>query len=179
MHPQQLFAYVIPIVVIVIVMAFRMRRMMRTSFYNIELAWILPAILLGMTIWLLTLAEPHGAQWLWFAGITALGAVLGWFRGASIKMTVDPQTGRLLAQGSAAAIIFLVLLAVARRGLQYVMESNSAVIGMSGQMLNVLFLAMATGLFVTRTVEMMLRGRKLLAIHQANPALITTDEAGV
>ena len=33
--------------------------------------------------------------------------------------------------------------------------------------------------FDARAVEMTLRGRKLLALHQANPALITSDEAGV
>jgi hypothetical protein len=94
-------------------------------------------------------------------------------------MSVDPDTGQLMAQGSIIAILFLIVLLIVRTGLRLVLASNAASLGIRLMMADVIFLALAVGLLVARAVEMTLRGRKLLALHQSNPALITSDEAGV
>ncbi len=165
----QLIVYAISAVVFILVISFRMRRMMRSTPFNINLVWIMPTIMLAMTIWLMSRAEPQGAEWLWAAGLFALGGVLGWMRGRSIKMTVDPATFTIMAQGSASAMIFLVVLIVARYGLRYVMSTEASVIGVRPAMVDVLFLVLALGLFGVRSIEMGWRGYKLLQAAKAAP----------
>lgn len=149
--------------------------MMQSTPFNINLVWIMPVIMLGLTIWLMTRAEPRGPEWLWAAGLFMVGGVLGWMRGRSISMSVDPATHRLMAQGSASAMIFLVVLIVVRYGLRYVMSTEANVIGVRPVMVDVLFLVLALGLFGVRSIEMGWRGYKLLQAARAAPQPALAD----
>lgn len=165
----QLIAYAVSAVLFIVLISFRMRRMMQSTPFNLNFVWIMPTIMLAMTIWLMTRAEPRGAEWLWAVGLFALGAILGWLRGRSITMSVDPATHKIMAQGSASAMIFLVVLLVARYGLRYVMSVEATVIGVRPVMVDVLFLVLALGLFGVRSIEMGVRGYRLLRTAKAAP----------
>jgi hypothetical protein len=172
---SQLIVYAISAVAFVVLISFRMRRMMRSTPFNINFVWIMPTIMLALTIWLMARAEPRGAEWLWAVGLLIGGGVLGWMRGRSITMTVDPATHRIMAQGSASAMIFLVVLLVARYGLRYAMSTEANVIGVRPAMVDVLFLVLALGLFGVRSVEMGVRGYRLLRAAKAAPPSALAD----
>ena len=165
MHSQQanLPSYIGMGVVIVLVMAFRMRRMMQSRPYRLESSWVLPAILLGLTVLVIALKPPQGVGWVWIVASLAVGAALGWLRAMTIKLEIDPVTRQVMAQGSALAVVFLAVLLVVRFGLRSLLETQSEVLGVSVTLVDGAFLAMACGLFVARAVEMNLRARKLLS----------------
>ena len=177
MHPSnaKLIAYAVSALIFVLLISFRMRRMMQSTPFNINLVWIMPAIMLTLTVWLMTRAVPQGAEWLWAVGLFIVGGALGWMRGRSIAMSVDPATHRIMAQGSASAMIFLVVLIVVRYGLRFLMSTEANVIGVRPAMVDVLFLVLALGLFGVRSVEMGWRGYKLLQAAKAAPPPALAD----
>lgn len=175
----QLIVFAITAVIILVVFGFRARGMMRATPYNPDRALLYPVALTALGVYVVSMAKPQGAEWLWLAAALVVGGGLGWLRASTVKMSVDPATGKLMAQGSLMAILFLVGLLIVRTGMRFVLASNASSLGLRLVMADVIFLALAVGLLVARAAEMTLRGRKLLALHQANPALMTSEEAGV
>lgn len=176
---SQVIALVVTAVVILVVFSLRARRMMRATPFNLDRALLYPALLTALLVYVLAMAQPRGVEWIWLAAALFVGGGLGWLRASTVKMSVDPASGQLMAQGSLIAILFLVVLLIVRTGIRYLLASNASALGLRLVMADVIFLALAVGLLAARALEMNLRGRKLLAIHRANPAMITTDEAGV
>ncbi len=176
---SQLVVFAVTAVAILVVFSLRARRMMRATPYHPDRALLYPVLLTALGVYVAVMAQPRGVEWLWLAAALAVGGGMGWLRASTVKMSVDPDTGQLMAQGSIIAILFLIVLLIVRTGLRLVLASNAASLGIRLMMADVIFLALAVGLLVARAVEMTLRGRKLLALHQSNPALITSDEAGV
>ena len=152
-----------PGVLVIALMAWRMRRMMQSRPYRLESSWVTPAIFLGLMVFIVAERPPQGIGWVWVIGSFAVGAALGWLRAMTIRMEVIPATRQVMAQGSALAIVFLVILLVVRFGLRSFLETQSQALGVSVALVDGAFLAMACGLFVARAVEMNLRARKLLA----------------
>ena len=172
---SRLLVYAVMGVIIIGVLAFRMQRMMRASPFDPYRAWILPVLFLVLSGLSLSTARPTGVEWVWVVGTFAVGLVLGYFRGASIKMTVDPATHRIMAQGSAMAMLFIVILIVARSGLTYLLQSEANAIALRPIMANVLPSVLGAGLFVARGVEMGLRGHRMLVAAKAAPPPALAD----
>lgn len=175
----QMIGIGIGLVVFLVVLGLRARSMTRSTPFNPTAAMIYPAILALMGAAFVYAVRPHGVEWVWLAGALILGGGLGWLRASTVRMSVDPATGKLMAQASAAAIIFLVALVAIRYVLRAVLSAEAGVWGLRLIMADLLFVALGVGLFVARSAEMILQGRKLLAAHAANPAISTTEEAGV
>jgi amino acid transporter len=155
--------------IVLIVMALRMRRMMQSRPYRLESSWILPVLFILLTGVALSAHLPQGLEWAWIVGGLAIGAALGWLRAMTIRLTVDPATHLVMAQGSPLAIVFLLLVLMVRFGLRSYLETESNLLGISVVVVDSAFLAMACGLFVARAIEMGLRSRKLLS---QTPAII-------
>ena len=172
---QRLIIYAVIGVVFIGLIAFRMQRMMRATPFDPYRAWIFPVLFIALSASSLFSAQPTGLEWLWVAGTFALGLVLGYFRGASISMTVDPATHRIMAQGSAMAMLFIVVLIVARVGLTYLLKSEANAIALRPIMATVLPSVLGAGLFVARGIEMGLRGHRMLQAAKALPPPALTD----
>jgi hypothetical protein len=170
---------VIGVVVVLIVFAFRFRQMSRSTPYDLNRALIYPIVIAAMAAWFAYSVGPHGMEWLWLALAVLVGGGLGWLRASTVTMSVDHATGRLMAQGSLVAILFLLGLFAVRTVLRMVLSAEASVIGLRPIMADVIFVFMAVGLLAARSAEMNIRGRKLLAIHRANPQIETTEAAGV
>jgi NAD/NADP transhydrogenase beta subunit len=175
----QIVVFVVTAAVILLVIGLRMRRMMRSTPFDPNRALLYPVIIAAIGVYVVSMASPRGLEWLWLAAALVVGGGLGWLRASTVKMSVDPQTGQLMAQGSFVAILFLVVLLVVRTGLRLLLVSQSAALGIRLVMADVIFLALAVGLLGARALEMNLRGRKLLAIHRAQPQVLTSDQAHV
>lgn len=168
-HPTpQLVTYVITGFIIALVMLVRLRGMRRASRLRLETLWIIPA-LFGFAFVVGTYEAPPATPlgWVWLAAAAAVGAALGWQRGKLMKISVDPATHRLNKQNSPAALLFIVVLILARQGLRY----EAAAAGINIMTITGIALAFAFGLLAATRAEMYLRARRLLdEARAARPA---------
>ena len=153
------WANLIPLVIVAVVLALRWRRLKRVQPLKLERLWILPAIFMIIAAGTFVAAPPVGTGWLWCALALVAGAALGWQRGRTMRIAVDPATGTLNQTGSPAALLFLVALIAARSGLRYEAGTH----GFNPLLVSGILLSLALGLIVMTRVEMFLRGRRLLA----------------
>ena len=159
---QQWIGMVISFGVLAIVLALRMRRMSRASPLKVERLWILPAVYAAIVALLFWAHPPHGLTWLYAALALTIGLVIGWYRGKMMHITVDPETHQVSQQGSRAAMIFILVLVLAR----FAGRTMAAEIG-SGPDIAVaatdILLASGLGFVTAQRVEMGLRARSLIA----------------
>ena len=156
-----LFAVVVPLIVVAVVLIIRGRRMTVKRPLKLNTLWVVPAIFLVIAALSLAQFPPQGMDFAWLAVALVLGAGLGWQRGRLMKIWVDPESGDLLIQGSGWAVVFLVALLVMRwmlrTGLQY--EASAGAI--SPALINNTFVLFALGLFATQRIEMAIRASRL------------------
>jgi hypothetical protein len=160
-HPAQhgWIGYVIPIAIVVIVLALRMRSMGKMRPLKLETLWVVPVLYLvvaGLMFWQF---PPVG--WVAVACIAALaiGAAIGWQRGKMMEIHVDPETHALNQKASPAAMLFLIALIVVRSGARTVLGETG---GVSPAMLTDPLIAFAIGMFSLTRLEMYLRAKRLL-----------------
>src|SRR5471032_497205 len=91
--------YAIMAVVFVIVFAIRGRSLMRVRPLKVEQLWIVPAIYALVVAYLFVRFPPSALGW----GVAALGLVIGgaigWQRGKTMRIHIDPATGLLMQKG--------------------------------------------------------------------------------
>src|SRR5476651_1482857 len=99
--------YIIVIIVLLPLLYFRLRRMLKPQALKLNRLWIRPAILIVVAA--LVLAAPiPGAPKLtitdgfWLALAAGLGAVAGWQWGRMTQLHLHPENGTLMQTGSLA-----------------------------------------------------------------------------
>jgi hypothetical protein len=161
MQPN-ILQYAIPVLVIGLVLFLRLRSMGKARPLRLERLWIVPAIYLALTLLLFWEMTPHGLGWLWAALALAIGCAIGWYRGAAMKIHVDPETHALNQVASPLAILFLVALI----GLRFAIRAGAAYEAVPGHidvaLITDCLVAMALGLLGMTRLEMFLRGSRLL-----------------
>ncbi|WP_253717737.1 CcdC protein domain-containing protein [Sphingomonas sp. AP4-R1] len=159
-HPApQTITYIITGCAIALVLVLRYRGMRRASRLRLETLWIVPAIFgLAFLFGLYEAPPPTPIGWLWLVVAAAGGGALGWQRGKLMKISVDPATHQLNKQNSPAALLFIVLLIVARQGLRY----EAAQAGVNLMKITGILLAFGFGLLSATRAEMYVRAKRLL-----------------
>jgi membrane protein CcdC involved in cytochrome C biogenesis len=160
-HPvqQNWISIAITIAIVVIVMAFRLRRMGQMRPLKLESLWIVPAMYLVVAALMFWQLPPVG--WVAIASAVALviGAAVGWQRGKMMHIHVDPETHALNQKASPAAMFFLIALIIIRSAARGILGQDS---GVSPAMLTDPLIAFAFGMFTLTRLEMYLRARRLL-----------------
>ena len=176
MTQQQAIQFFLPILIILPVLYFRMRKMARAQPLKLDRMWIRPALLLAAAA-LVVLAPLRAHQpmrvlmpqdWAWLGLAAALGAVAGWQWGRTMTIEVHPEDGTLMVRGGQAAILVLVVLILFRMGLRtgLTVEANAGHLNMLlVSDLSIVFTAL---LFTMRSVEMYLRARRVMALKGAS-----------
>jgi len=159
--------YLIGIVILVLVMAWRLRRMSQSRPLRLELLWVTPAIFTALTVLLLIPQPPQGIAWVYLAVAFAIGGGLGWWRGKLMHITVDPETHALNTRASPAAMIFIVAIIAIRFALRGVALGQASTLHLTVGVITGLFMAFAVGLFGVQRLEMFLRASRLLAEARA------------
>ena len=161
MDPK-LLQYAIPAVVIGIVLFFRFRAMGKARPLRLERLWIVPAIYLAVAVLLFWEMTPHGLGWLWAALSFMLGGTIGWYRGKTMKIHVDPESHALNQTASPLALLIIVALI----GLRYAIRAGAAYEAGIGNidvaLITDCLVALALGLLSMTRLEMYLRGARLL-----------------
>jgi hypothetical protein len=169
---RQFLPYLIGLPLLFLIVVYRLRRMSTSRPLRLEWLWITPAIFVALTAAAMANAPPTGLDMLWLACALGLGGVLGWYRGKSMKVDLDPETHALSARGSPAAMIFLVALILMRSVLRGVSMSLGGAWGFSPTLVTDVFLVFAIGLLSVQRIEMALRARRLLADARAAKAAL-------
>jgi hypothetical protein len=154
-----MITYVVMGIVIIGIMALRMRGMSKMRPLKLGTLWIVPALYFVIAAVMFVQLPPVG--WVTIASVAGLliGAAVGWQRGKMMHIHVDPQTHALNQQASPAAMIFLIALIVVRSAAHGLMGQGA---GVSPAMLTDPLIAFALGMFTLTRVEMYLRAKRLL-----------------
>jgi hypothetical protein len=168
MPRENILSYVIPALIILPLLYFRLRKMMRPQPLKLNRLWIRPAIILVLGIGALGAALPPVMDWPWFGLVAVMGGALGWQWGRLMAIHVDPENGTLMTRGSQAALIVMVLLLVVRIGLRAGLKAEAATWHLDAVLITDGFIVFSAFLFGVRGLEMYLRARRVLA---AGPAI--------
>lgn len=155
-------SYLFPLAIVAVVMALRWRRMSRPRPLKLERLWVFPAIYAATCVALFAAHPPAGWAWAACATALALGAALGWQRGRMMRIALDPETHTLNQTGSPAAMLFLVVLVVARTGARSALGDGG--MHLDPLALTDILMTFALGLFAATRAEMYIRGRRMLGL---------------
>ena len=161
-QPNSMLQYLIPAVVIGLVLFLRLRSMGKARPLRLERLWIVPAIYLALAILLFWEMTPHGLGWVWAGSAFVVGSVIGWYRGASMKINVDPETHALNQTSSPLALLFIVALIALRMAIRAGAAYEAGLGRVDVPLITDCLVAMALGLLSMTRLEMYLRGSRLL-----------------
>lgn len=153
----------IPFVAIAVVLAVRTRRMAKVRLLRLERLWVVPVLYLAVVAMLYIQHPPTPSGW-GFALIGLLaGCALGWQRGKTTRIIIEPETHRLNQQTSILGMAFLAVLVVSRQ--------VAAIVGAEwhfdvGAIIDTLA-AVALGMFTVQRIEIYVRAKRLLVEAQA------------
>ena len=157
-------SYVAAGVGIAVLLFFRLRAMRRAKPLKLERLWIIPTLYTAFAIGLFWYLPPHGLQWLWATLALVAGGGIGWLRGSTMRIAVDPVTHDLNQRQSPAALVLLVALV----GVRYVAREHfGGDLTHAGAGVIDAFVAFAVGLLALQRVEMFLQARRLLGAARA------------
>jgi hypothetical protein len=168
-QPNPLLQYLIPVLVIGLVLFLRFRSMGRARPLRLGMLWIVPAIYLALAIFLFAEMPPHGLGWLWAGLALAAGGAIGWYRGRSMRIHVDPETQRLNQVASPIALLFIVALIALRMAIRAGTAYEAGLGQVDVPLITDCLVAMALGLLSMTRLEMYLRGSRLLAEARDRP----------
>jgi hypothetical protein len=174
MTQHQVFQLFLPILIVLPVMYFRMRRMARAQPLKLNRMWIRPAFFLAIAA-LVLLAPPSShhpervlvaLDFAWLALAGALGAVAGWQWGRTMAIEVHPENGTLMMKGGQAAAMVLVVLILFRLGLRAGLSVEAKAWHINMLLVSDASIIFTAFLFTLRSVEMYLRAKQVMARAQ-------------
>jgi hypothetical protein len=163
----EILRYAIPAVIILAVLAFRLRSMSRERPLKIERLWIIPALYLVIAGLTFARVPPHGLGWLYCLLGLGAGVALGWQRGKMMRITVDPATHEIFQRASPAAMLFILCLILVRTAARNADSLGGGMIHVDVLVVTDVLIAFALGLLTTQRIEMYLRARRLLGEARA------------
>jgi hypothetical protein len=184
---QQTVGYLVAFTVIALFMGLRIWRGSRARRLRVERMWIRPVIIctiLGLSI--VGQPPPITAPILAsLAVVTALGGLMGWYRGRMVRVSIDPATHALTSKASPWGMLIFLGLMVARIGARVVLGHEHDVLGVPVNAIIDGLTLFYAGNVVGAQVEVWLRAKKLLAdataakaAGESVPAEVTQDHAG-
>lgn len=131
---------------------------------RIERMWIAPSLILaGMVLAFAVQPPPRLALFAAEVAALAAGSAAGWWRGATTRIVVDPETHELTSQASMLGMALLGGVVLIRFGLRDFAWQHAADWRITPIEIGDVSLLFATGLLCIQRLEMWIRARKLLA----------------
>ena len=161
MDPRTL-QIVIPILIILPILYFRMRKSMKPQPLKPQTLLVRPAIIIVVAGLLLVASPPQVTDLVWFAAAALLGAAGGWFWGKLTLLELHPENGTVISTGSQAGMIVLVVLILFRYGLRAGMGAEAQTLHINAALITDISIVFSAFLFSARGLEIYLRARKLL-----------------
>ena len=154
----------LPFVIIVVVLALRLRSMSRERPLRVQTLWVVPVIYILLAGSMLLTLPPPPVGWGLVVVGTAIGAAVGWHRGKLIRIHRDEQTGELRQKASPIALLLLAALVVLKLGTRAIFgETSAGHTGSGALLLTDAFIGFALGLLSATRLELYLRAQRVLA----------------
>ena len=157
----------LPIAVLGIVLALRIRSMSKERPLNLRRMWVLPALLVAIAAMTFTALPPDGRTLAWAALALIIGAALGWYRGKTIAIHHDPATGQLTQKPSMLGLLLVGAIIALKFGAKTYLGIDPAHQGSSpdpaATMFTDILLAFAIGLLSATQAELTIRARRMMA----------------
>lgn len=158
-QPNGIVQYLIPIAVFAVIFAFRVRGMSRMRPLKLEQLWIVPAIYLVVVVAALIVNPPTPFGWMVTALGVVLGGALGWYRGKTVAIHVDPATHALNQKASPLGMLILLVVVGGRMAAR----AGGQAAHLDVSTITDALLGVALGTFTAMRVEMYLRGSRLVS----------------
>jgi hypothetical protein len=155
-----------PYVWVLVVLAVGLRLLWRAKpkRLRIERMWITPSLILaGVAVSFAVQPIPRLPLFLAETAGLAVGSGVGWWRGATTRITIDPETHELTSQASVLGMALIVGVVGLRFALRDLAWTNAAAWRITPIEIADVSLLFAAGLVCIHRLEMWLRARRLLA----------------
>ena len=153
----------LPFVILAVVLALRFRSMSKDRPLKLSTLWLIPVIYLLVAGSMMFALPPPPLGWGLVVVGLAVGLVVGWYRGKTIRIERNAETGELRQKASPLAMILIAVLVVLKLGAREIFGDAAAVHPGSGALLLTdAFLGFALGLLSATRLELYLRGKRLL-----------------
>jgi hypothetical protein len=160
----------LPILILLPILYFRMRKLSRPQPLKLKRLWIRPVIILLACALVLFAPQPgthlvrHFSlmDWGWLVLAGALGAIGGWHFGRIMKIEVHPEDGTLMTTGGQAAILVLVMLVLVRMALRTGVAMGGETWHLDALLISDASIVFTAALFTVRSLEMFIRARRVM-----------------
>ena len=132
---------------------------------RLQWMWVMPVLMTALIVTGLIYIphDPFGpVAYVSLVAALGLGLYAGWWRGKTIRVERDAQTGQLMAQASPFGLLLIVALLAVRFGLRELLEGHAEAWHLNLGAITDGFLLFAMGLIIGQRVELFIRARKLL-----------------
>ncbi|HKU54050.1 MAG TPA: hypothetical protein VJP60_01700 [Rhizomicrobium sp.] len=171
MTQQQTLQLFLPILIVLPILYFRMRKMTKTQPLKLGRLWIRPAFILLAVVMVLFLPQPgtHAVRhflaqdWAWLGLAAGLGGIGGWYWGRTMAIEVHPQDGTLMVKGGQAAMLVLIVLILFRMGLKTGLDVEGRAWHLDALLISDALIVFSAALFTLRSIEMYIRARRVMA----------------
>jgi hypothetical protein len=170
MTQQQAIQLFLPILILLPVLFFRMRRMANAQPLKLNQLWIRPVLFLAATCLALFAPTQHHPiralmpqDWLWLGLAAGFGSVAGWYWGRTMAIHVHPEDGTLMVRGGQAAMLVLLALILFRLGLRTGLSVEAKTWHLDMVLVSDALIVFTALLFTLRSLEMYLRARRVMA----------------
>lgn len=158
MTPQA-WTYAAPLIAIVVIIA----RGARERALRIERMWIMPAlVLIGVVASFAAQPPPRILALLAALAALGLGALVGWWRGRTTRISIDPQSHALTSRASPIGMALVAGVVVLRLSLRDYAVGHASTLHVTTTEITDIFLMFAAGLVCAQRLEMWLRAGNLL-----------------
>jgi hypothetical protein len=173
MTQHQLLQLLLPILIILPLLYFRMRKLTKAQPLKLDRLWIRPALVLAIAALVLFVPLAAGQpmqvltplDWAWLGIAGALGAAAGWLWGRTMAIEVHPEDGSLIVRSGQAAILLLAGLILFRMGLRTGLAAEARAGNINMLLVSDLSIVFSALLFTMRSVEMYLRAKRVMALR--------------
>ncbi|MGH6988074.1 MAG: hypothetical protein ACRED9_14705 [Caulobacteraceae bacterium] len=164
---------------LIVILAVLLVRNAKPRRLRIDRLWLRPLIyvlLVGSTF-AAAPPSPTPASIVLMALAAVAGAALGWQRGRIMKIEAHPETHELTMRASVWGMVFILALVALRLGLKSIAAGAGSLAGLSASIITDALIVFAAAMMIARTVEIGLRGRRVLAQSQAAAATRSREGA--
>jgi hypothetical protein len=171
-NPLGPYAVLLPVLILLPILYFRMRRMAKLRPLKLNQLWIRPALIVVIALLaIFSPTQPGQAplppltpeQWAWLGLAVLLGGVGGWHYGRTIAIEVHPENGTLMTKGSVAAMLVIVVLVLVRMGLRPFLAMQGGGLHLDVRVIADASIVFTAALFAVRSLEMYLRAKRVMA----------------
>jgi hypothetical protein len=167
MNPQDTavpWTYLVPIIAIVVIVL----RGVRTRNLRIERMWIMPTLILGGVLFSLSVqTTPRFLVVVAEMFALGMGAGIGWWRGRTTIISINPETRALTSKASPLAMALIAGVFLLRFALRDYAMGHTADLHVTPLEITDIFLLFAAGVVCAQRLEMWMRARRMLAAAQA------------